>query len=168
MERRAAVAQEDLGGGSFDESKAANYSIPRCELARYVQVPAPTLYGGGRGAAVTYLITRGEATRSAVRSSCWGGVILRRGGRRGAWALPVAPGLYRAVPAGTRLARITSRSGSGSLAGPVVSGHRGNSARDTLISARRASGRRVSRGVQRLNVSSSSASMPICNPMDGP
>lgn len=31
----------------------ANYSIPHCELARYVQIPAPTLYGDGRGAAVT-------------------------------------------------------------------------------------------------------------------
>lgn len=96
-----------------------------------------------------------------------GGRDSAKGGRGGAWTLPVAPGLYRAVPAGIRPARITSCGRSGSLSDPVVSGHRGNSARDTLISARRASSRRVSRGVQQLNVSSSSASMPLGNPMDG-
>lgn len=37
-------------------------------------------------------------------------MILRRGGQKGGVDAPVAPGLYRAVPAGTRLARITSRS----------------------------------------------------------
>ncbi|PTB46421.1 hypothetical protein M441DRAFT_42221 [Trichoderma asperellum CBS 433.97] len=107
MERRAAVVQEDLGGGSFDEPKAAR-----------------------------------QLQHTALRAGASG------------------TGRYWS-------ARITSCGGSGSLSDPVVSGHRGNSARDTLISARRASSRRVSRGVQQLNVSRSSASMPLGNPMDG-
>jgi hypothetical protein len=96
---------------------------------------------------LTSMITRGGSNQVRCPEQLLGGRDSVKGGRRGAWALPVAPGLYRAVPAGTRLARITSRSGGGSFSGPVVSGHRGNSARDTLISARRASCRRVSRGV---------------------
>lgn len=92
MERRAAVAQEDLGGGSFDESKAANYSIPRCELARYVQVPAPTLYGSGRGAAVTDLITRGGSNQVRCPEQLLGGRDSAKGGQKGGVGAPRCSG----------------------------------------------------------------------------